>query len=129
MEKKVKSIKELFTLDFLTDILSTAFYGSPWFVCSANDCNDVELVKEAQRETTDVESKWAYILLHGGVIKVEDPEDEKEYKLSLNKIINGFKIVMLNYPENYCNIMTENGDFCDADCVIQCAVFGELTYA
>lgn len=131
---KITSIKEIFTQEFLSDILSTASYGSFWFDCSVHKDTPDELYEEAKEKFNCREDIWAYCLLHGGYINVcdveecEEDSDEGEYKISLEDIIKGFEIVMLNYPSMYAAIMDETYDLYDADAVIQCAVFGELTY-
>jgi hypothetical protein len=126
----ITSIKEIFTQEFLTNLLSTASYGSPWFVFQVHKDTDDKTYNEATSLYECREDRWAYILFNGGSLNIVDvdDEDEEEHKVTLEDIIRGFEIVMLNYPEQYCSLMTENDDFYDADAVIQCAIFGELTY-
>ena len=124
----VKSVEELFTHNFLVDLLCTASYGSSWFAFGTHKDTPDEIYQSAKDCYDCREDIWSYVLMNGGYLLVEDVEEEKDYRLTLQDIINGFKITMLNYPEQYAAIMTENADLYDADCVIQCAVFGELTY-
>ena len=129
MEKKViKSVKELFTHEFLTDLLSGASYGSSWFAFGTHKDTPDDVYQAAKDCYECREDIWAYNLLHGGFLLVADVEEDEDYRLSLKDIIKGFEIVMLNYPRMYASIMKEEGDFYDYDAVIQCAVFGELTY-
>ena len=130
MEKKklVRNVKNLFTHDFLTDILCSASYGSGWFYFGTHEDTPKSIYEDAKTCYECREDIWAYVLLHDGFLVIEDIEEEKEYKISLKDIIKGFKIVMLNYPRHYANIMEENGDYYDADAVIQCAVFGNIVY-
>lgn len=127
-EKIIKSVKELFTQEFLSDLLSSASYGSSWFAFGTHKDTPDDVYQAAKDCYECREDIWAYNLLHGGYLLIEDVEDEKEYKLSLKDIIKGFKIVMFNYPNMYASIMDDGGDLYDNDAVIQCAVFGELTY-
>lgn len=126
----ITSIKEIFTQEFLSNLLSTASYGSPWFVFTVHKDTDDKTYNEAKSLYECREDRWAYILLNGGSLNIVDvdDEDEEEHKVTLDDIVKGFEIVMFNYPEQYCSLMTENDDFYDADSVIQCAIFGELTY-
>ena len=132
---KITSLKELFTKEFLVDILSTASYGSFWFDCSVHKDTPDDVYKKAKKENECREEIWADCLLGGACLNICDVEecadndtDEGEHKVGLNDIVKGFEIVMLNYPQMYANIREENYDLYDADAVIQCAVFGELVY-
>lgn len=130
MEKKklVRNVKNLFTHEFLTDILCSASYGSSWFYFGTHQDTPKSIYEDAKTCYECREDIWAYILLHDGFLVIEDIEEEEEHKISLKDIIKGFKIVMLNYPQQYADIMEENGDYYDYDAVIQCAVFGDIVY-
>ena len=123
----ITSVKQLFTQEFLVDILTTASYGSFWFECSIHKDTPKEIINKA-KEFECREEKWACVLLNGGYVNIYDVEEEKNHKVSLEDIIRGFEIVMLNYPEIYASIRDESYDLYDADAVIQCAVFGEVVY-
>ena len=131
---KINSLKEIFTHEFLTDILSTASYGSFWFDCGVHKDTPDDVYKAAKKRWECREEVWAECLLKGGWINVCDTEEcdegneEGEHKVGLDDIVKGFEIVMLNYPRIYADIMEEQYDLYDADAIIQCAVFGDITY-
>lgn len=121
MEDRIRKI--VTDREWLTNWLSDAFYTSPWF----------EMAKCYPPSTSskDVcrEEKWASALLNGGYIVVDDPEENKRHKVTLEDIIKGFEKFIFDCPEQYANMMTENYDFYDADCLLQIVIFGEVTYA
>ena len=131
---KINSVKDLFTHEFLMDILCTASYGSFWFECSVHKDTPYEVYKTAKENFECREDIWTDCLLNGGYIDICDVEecdgetDDREYKIGLDDIVKGFEIVMLKYPQLYANIMEETYDIYDADAVIQCAVFGDIIY-
>lgn len=131
---KIESLKDLFTQEFLCDLLSTASCGSFWFECGVHKDTPKEVYNNARKQYECSEDIWAYCLLHGGFLNiadVEECEEDKEqgqHKISIDDVINGLNIVMLNYPQMYAAIRDENYDLYDADAVIQCAVFGDVIY-
>ena len=125
---KINSVKDLFTHEFLMDILCTARYGSFWFTCSVHIDTTDETYNAAKEKWNCREDIWADCLLNGGYLNICDLEEDEEHKVGLGDIVKGFEIVMLNYPQMYANIREENYDLYDADAVIQCAVFGDLIY-
>ena len=55
---------------------------------------------------------------------IEDPE-EKSLELTLQKLLNG---ITQNAEERPNSANKDDWDACDADCIIQYALFGELVY-
>lgn len=125
--KMIKDIKEVFNQEFLMNLLCTASCNSFWFTCSVHEDTPKSVINKA-KSLECCEDKWAYCLLHGGSINIYDFEEATDHKLTLKQIIDGFKIVMLNYPKMYAAIMDKTYDLYDADAVIQCAVFGDIIY-
>lgn len=121
MEDRIKKI--VTDREWLTNWLSDAFYSSPWF--------EVSKYYPPSTSSSDVcrEEKWVSALLNGGYIVVDDPEENKRHKVTLEDIIKGFGKFIFDCPEQYANMMTENYDFYDADCLLQIVIFGEVTYA
>ena len=113
--------------DNLVDLLSTAFYGSPWFSVSVD-----ESFSHSIKPTSDCrEEKWADVLKAGGKIRITDWEDdETQYDLSLDDIVKGIEKLSESHLHVYSRVMTFDGDadFYDADAVIQFAIFGEWVY-
>ena len=127
---KIKSVKDIITnKEWLSEWLSTATYGSPWFRFGVHVDTDNEMYKVAKLRNECREDIWADVLLNGGFFLVEDVEEEKSYKLSIKDIEKGFKKFMLKCPNQYAALMDETADLYDADALMQVIIFGELTYA
>ena len=126
-----KKLGELFTHEFISDLITTAIYGSTWL-----DITYPEKFREdAERflEFECYEDKTAYALLHGYAIEYRDYEDGDDdaptlILVDLNKFIEGFLTFMLECPQSYANVMDENYDICDAEALMQCVMFGEVVY-
>ena len=113
--------------DNLVDLLSTAFYGSSWFSVLRDEAFE-HLIKPTSECRED---KWADVLKGGGKIRVMDWEDdETQYDLSLDDIVNGLMKLQEEHLHVYARVMTFDGDadFYDADAVIQYAIFGKWVY-
>lgn len=126
MKKSIKKIvnNKEFLVNWLADASFTPFWAK--FGVHIDTPNDVyenaKLVNECREDI------WAEVLLNGGFLLIEDVEEEKEYKVSLKDVEKGLKTLIFNYPRNYANIMTEEGDFYDYDALLQCVVFGDVVY-
>lgn len=70
----------------------------------------------------------------GGVLKLYDSEDDEVYELTLDKLLKGIEIAARdNYYSEYEWINGSEIDCCQvdaevADCIVQCALFGEVVY-
>lgn len=124
MEDRIKKI--VTNLEWLTNWLADAFETSPWFEVKTAF---IPLSKVSAKRSLCREERWADALLNGGYIIVYDPEEDEEHKVTLEDIIKGFEKFIFDCPEQYANMMTENYDFYDADCLLQIVIFGEVTYA
>lgn len=126
---KFNSVKDIITnKEFLTNWLSTATYGSPWFAFGVHIDTKKEVYTLAKFKNECREDIWADVLLNGGYFLVEDVEEEKDYKISLEDIENGFNKFMLQCPSQYAALMDDTADLYDADALMQVIVFGEVTY-
>lgn len=115
----------------LSNFLCTALYGSIWAsACyDESDKEDVEIQSEFDKPCyTDI---LASLLLAGKTITINDNEEEKEYKITLENLIKGFNKVGRDkdYRHHVWNIINEDYYYYDADIVLQFAIFGEETYA
>ena len=120
-----------FTHTELSDFLSTALYCSIWASASydESDKEDVEIQSEFDKPChTDI---FASLLLAGKTITINDNEEEKEYKITLENLIKGFNKVGRDkdYRHHVWNIINEDYVYYDADIILQFAIFGEETYA
>ena len=129
------TVKKLITValseEDVTDLMVTAIEGgiSYW---SCLD-NTGEEFKNAPKDES-VSETCARILLNGGSIKLIDEEDDNaEYELTLEKLMDGIKLYVANGYDTYDVFGGKEPDMwmCDAECadaIVQLAVFGELVY-
>ena len=125
---EIKEIIKNFLLkgENLIDLLSTAFYSSPWFYGAI----DKEKYGNLIQPTSECrEEKWADVLKgNGKMIVIDAEDDDTEHEISLQDIINAFEIIIIKHPKLYARLIEQEDDFYDADAVIQYAVFGEWVY-
>lgn len=115
----------------LSDFLSTALYGSFWASAGYDESDKESVEIQSEYDEPCFEDILASLLLGGKTITIIDDEEEKEYKLDLKTLLNGFNKVAKSedYRHHVWNFITENYDYNDADIVLQFAIFGEETYA
>lgn len=70
------------------------------------------------------EDVLAEIMEHGGTLTVYDREDDKDYELTMEKLMDGWK----KHVEATGRDDIDKYDAADADCILQLAVFGEVIY-
>ena len=117
----------------LLDLLCTSTYGSNWL--------EIKTLKSERHLDGDMEfdcyeDRWVSRLLNGGSIvcldwyAAEDNEDGKPDRivLKMEGIIKGVEIALEQYPMNVGRFLAGQGDYYDANNIIQCAMFGELVY-
>lgn len=72
-------------------------------------------------------STWATrLILRGTELKVEDRFTEREYTLTLDKLLKGIK---LNSIKRDFDRDIGNGDAVTFDCIVQYAIFGDVVYS
>lgn len=98
----------------LTDVVYSMAEGSGYWCKYAGDLGYESTVLE---------------LLAGKTVKLEDFEDaEARYTLTLPKLKRGLKVMALDFPKHFLDILTENDDSDTADVLLQCSLFGEVIY-
>lgn len=133
-DKLIKSIKDIFNQEFVSNLLSTAFYGNSTMRMCRMSTNPQSL-KAAKAKYDCTEDINAHILLCNGVINIEDYNDcdddgyPRVRELNLDKLIYGFTLCMFNSPSSYASIMEGEDDMYDDLKVIQYALFGKIIYA
>lgn len=127
-KRKNRSIQSIVNREFISDLLSGALYDSPWFRCGTHEDTPTEVYQLAKDASDCAEDIWAYVVVNGGALLIEDVEDEKEYKIDYKKIIKGFKRFMIDDPRHYAEIMCKECDFWSYDSLLQTIVFGEVIY-
>ena len=73
-KKLIKDVKSIFTQEFVSNLLSTAFYGNSTMRMCRMSTNPQSL-KAAKAKYDCTEDINAHILLHNSVINVEDYND------------------------------------------------------
>lgn len=79
-----------------------------------------------------VEDIWARMLLNGGSMEFTDPEDGREIEVNIHDIAKA----VIDYGNSHVasdlgpslKAIAEDGDFYDADAVIQFAMYGNVIY-
>ena len=126
MKKSIKKIGN--NKEFLVNCLADASFTPFWAKFGVHIDTPNDVYENAKLVNESREDIWAEVLLNGGFLLIEDVEEEKEHKVSLKDVEKGLKTLIFNYPRNYANIMTEEGDFSDYDALLQCVVFGDVIY-
>lgn len=106
----------------IDDIMTTALEGGINYWCCKAEVVENEYYGEYASEQ----------ISRGGSLRLYDSEDDEVYILTLDKFLRGFKMACENdYPpiwlegnEVECSYI----DACEADTIVQYAVFGELVY-
>lgn len=119
-------------VDFLSGILSTAYYNSDIFDLNI-EVEDFKKSYESIRENTvnkvvRYEDIAAQGLLDGRKVKVYDREGFKEHFVTLHMLQKGLETLKEKYPKEYSNIISDKYNSVDIDMFIQCALFREVIY-
>ena len=132
MPYKVKAAIELrLSEEDIEDIVVTALNGGiGYWACLDNSRPEFE----GQGKDDCVDAWTAKILMEGKKVVFIDEEDEdEEYILTLEKLLNGIKLFVENGYDRYGAFKAGEIDLCNfdaecADCVFQLAMFGELVF-
>lgn len=118
-------------------ILSTGLSGSCGFSSVRNPKEEYAKAKEeleADLKPNDEiyhEDVQARVLIDGGTIKLQDPEDGHWGELTLKNLIEGLqKYFKEGWSGGFKTMhdLVENSDFDDCDCILQAAVWGDVIY-
>jgi len=126
MEDQFVTVKHKVTDEDINDIMCTALEGGINCWCSKAEVIDGDY--KGAEYASDSLSKGAKLLLHD----CEDDHigDEEKFTLTKEKFMKGFQLYLTNGVEKGRTVYTDPGDIdaCEADCIIQFAVFGEIVY-
>lgn len=132
MEHKIEIKKELTitTQDVVDYVLCCEAGGFDYWaeICCKDE--DYKAAKERllgpDRPDADLcyEDVLAEILEHGGKLTVYDREDDKDYELTMEKLLDGWK----KYLEKTGNDDFDEYDADSADGILQYAIFGDWIY-
>lgn len=127
----------------LVDLLSTvnAGFGCGFEMIGVIENEDDKVIYNKARKTLVeegmntnkicVEDVWARILFSEKPLKVMEIETEEIHNITLTDILIGFDAYFEERPANglpTVEEIIENGDFLDADAVLQYAAYGEIIY-
>lgn len=131
----------------LSDLLSTAsaaYGGFDYWSWSEEEYREAKLQLLAERGETDddlcYEDIWARLLFNGGHLwlleaesdAINDSESDDWHLVGLNDICNGLKLYLsddsFDRALSSVESIIEEGDFWDADAVMQYAAYGEVIY-
>lgn len=122
------------TESLITTIMEGAFYGMTYWAESMTVKNNGDFIEEKDRKYYSSE-RYAKILLNNGSLKVtllpgleSSKSPKSSYILNISKLAKGIKIVLEKYNHllNISNI--EDVDSMAGECIIQCALFGDIIY-
>lgn len=118
IEKTIKVTQE-----DIDDIMCSALEGGITYWC----CN-AEVVGDYLGEYSSEQ------ISRGGTLILHDAEEDEKYELTLDKLLKGIEIAAINnYYSDYEWINGNEIDCCQvdaevADCIVQCALFGDIIY-
>jgi len=59
---------------------------------------------------------------------IEREQDKKTHVLSIDKLREGLRTMVIRYPEHFADLIEENADATTGDVLVQCALLGEVIY-
>lgn len=134
MEAIKLTIEKEISLQSIADLLCTAFEGGSnyWYKIVG------KIKPEALEFRTDPKHIYWYLdypLNKGGELTItarneEDFEDfqDKTYKLNLESIEGGLRVMQEKYPSHFRDFMDDNADSITGDVFLQCCLFGEVIF-
>mgnify|MGYP001205215659 CR=1 FL=1 len=120
----------------ISDLLCGAFEGGSnyWYQIE-------EFIKPVNFDNTDPENRrirhLSYPQNEGGALIIstvvadgepEYGEELKTYRLDLEALSRGLRLMSINYPRHYRDFLTENDDADTSDVFLQCCLFGKTIY-
>ena len=115
-----------FDISALLDDISIDYWGYYNYDDSQYKEAHDELIKMGvSKDVICYEDVLANMLIRGNTIEIKDGEGEGEYKLTLNKLKIGMQKAI---EKGYWNGDFDKVDAVINDCIIQCAVLGDVIY-
>lgn len=111
----------------IEDLAVTALEGGINYWCRKVRIKDLPAGTEENSESAKKMAASEVISLGGSII-LYDTESDDNWLLTRDKFINGIKL----HCEEKCvmpDALWDDHDACDADAIVQYALFGELTFA
>lgn len=127
MEKKefIIPVTKVITVDNIDNIMTTAIEGAIGYWCVlANNTADFQALRERQEDLFTCEAVVT-LLMNDLPVKFIDREDDTEYELTLEKLLEGIR---LNNENRRWDNDLDNMDADTVDCIIQYSLFGDVIY-
>lgn len=120
-------------MDRVADLLCSGMEGGIGYwarIVDYREPSDLNLKAYFSKSWTDrIYKHIHYPLLPGGVIVLEDIEDDnKLYRLDFEAVQRGLKCMANNWPKHFADFMQDNADATTGDVFVQCALFGDIVY-
>lgn len=113
--KNTISVRMHVSLEDIESLLYSAANGSDYW-CE----NAVEL---------GYETKVNRIMNDPRGLIMRDGEENRRYKLDMEAINRGLKVMAKHYKRDFANIISDDADMHTADIFLQCALLGKVVYA
>lgn len=118
MKNKTISVRVHVTIEDIENMLYSAAQGCDYWCSNSGELGYEHNVKQVTEEGLD----WIAV----------DAEREKgeqtHFFLNMTRIKRGLTILAKKYPHHFKDIIDENTDMITADCLVQCALFGDIIY-
>jgi hypothetical protein len=118
-------------IERVSDLLCSAFEGGSnyWYQID----NFIKPVNFNNSEEGDEEFRHlSYPINKGGALIISADEgevsEEKTYRLDLESIEKGMKIMAEKYPSHFNDFLQDGDDACTGDVFLQCCLFGEVIF-
>lgn len=116
------------TKDIVCEILECAFSGMSYWAEGMYVKDNGDFIEDKNKSYYTSE-RYAEILWNNGILEVTDLYDaNKKYELNLSNLCNGIKIILEKYNHLADINALEEVDSQGAECIIQCALFGDIIY-
>ena len=110
----------------MIDIISSAVYDIGYWACINNETNEWYDARSELPKGSTFEDLMYHILKKGESILIVDAEDdEEEWDLTLEKLLNGIKLTIEN---GFWNGKVDDIDGEVGDIIFQYALFNEIVY-
>jgi hypothetical protein len=115
-----------FNDEAIVDIISSAVYDIGYWACINNETNEWYDARAELPKGSTFEDLMYHILKKGESILIIDAEDdEEEWDLTLEKLLNGIKLTIQN---GYWNGKIDDIDGEVGDIIFQYSLFNEIVY-
>ncbi len=117
MSKITIGVRVQISLEDIENLLYSAAEGSAYWCSNSRELGYEHTVKHITEEGKD----W--------ICKDEEQGDKQvKFFVNLARIKKGLAVMAKKQPKSFADILNENTDMYTGDCLLQCALFGEVIY-